>query len=142
MPFMIRQTEDAFLFTFAPVFAILQWPRLLSLTMDWMRRQTARFMAGILPPLGEPPPLQHCHCLAAVSSSGHRCHPRRRQNSSDEWWRDHDATIMANLPTHLHHSHAVPQLMGGILMLGERGVMVTMGHGLCVFFYVWRDHKK
>jgi hypothetical protein len=25
---------------------------------------------------------------------------------------------------------------------GERGVMVAMGHGLCVFLCVWRDHKK
>jgi hypothetical protein len=24
----------------------------------------------------------------------------------------------------------------------ERGVMVAMGHGLCVFVCVWRDHKK
>jgi hypothetical protein len=27
-------------------------------------------------------------------------------------------------------------------MTGERGVMVAMGHGLCVFLCVWRDHKK
>ena len=43
---------------------------------------------------------------------------------------------MANLSTHLHHGHAMPRLKGGILMLGERGVMVAMGHGLCVCFCV------
>ncbi len=25
---------------------------------------------------------------------------------------------------------------------GERGMMVAMGHGLCVSFCVWRDHEK
>jgi hypothetical protein len=25
---------------------------------------------------------------------------------------------------------------------GERGVMVVTGYGLCVFWCVWRDHKK
>ncbi len=25
---------------------------------------------------------------------------------------------------------------------GEKGMMLVMGHGLCVFWCVWRDHKK
>ncbi len=25
---------------------------------------------------------------------------------------------------------------------GERGIMVAMGHGFCVFVCEWRDHKK
>jgi hypothetical protein len=50
--------------------------------------------------------------------------------------------IMANLPTHMHHSRAMPRLTGGILMLGERGVMVVMGHGLCVCFCVCERPQK
>ncbi len=32
-----------------------------------------------------------------------------------------------------HHSHATPRLRGGTSMLGERGMMVTMGHGTNIF---------
>jgi hypothetical protein len=46
------------------------------------------------------------------------------------------------LPTHLHHGRAMPRLMGGILMLGEKGVMVAMGHGLCVCLCVCEKTTK
>ncbi len=32
--------------------------------------------------------------------------------------------------------------MAACTMTGERGVMVAVGHGLCVCLCVWRDHKK
>jgi hypothetical protein len=44
------------------------------------------------------------------------------------------------------HWHALYLLLltGEILISGERGVMVAMGHGLCVCVYlcVWKEHKK
>jgi hypothetical protein len=49
--------------------------------------------------------------------------------------RDQDVKIAADLPTHLRHGHAMPRLTGGTLMLGERGVMVAMCHGLCVYYF-------
>jgi hypothetical protein len=136
MPFTTRQTEYTFLFIFAAIVAILQSLHLSSLTIEWMRGQTAQLHGK------EPPPLQCRHCLAAVSLSSCHCHPRRRQNSSYNLRGDHNATITANSSTHLHHGHARLQLTGGILMLGERGVMVAMGHCLCAFVCVWRGSKK
>ncbi len=50
--------------------------------------------------------------------------------------------IMANLPTHLHHSCAMQLLMGGILMSGER--RGDGGDGpwyVCVFVCVERPRK-
>ncbi len=135
MPFTTCQTEYTFLFIFAAIVAILQSLHLLSLTIEWMRGQTAQLHGK------EPPPLQCRHCLAAVSLSSCCCHPRRRQNSSYDWSRDHNVTITANSPTHLHHGRARPRLMGGILMLGERGVIVAMPLFVCVFVYVERQQK-
>jgi hypothetical protein len=80
-----------------------------------------------------------CNCPAAMSLSGYcRC-PRRRRNFSDNWRRDHNVTIAANLPTHPCHGYAMLQLTGGILMSGDKGVIVAVGHGLCVFLCVFGE---
>jgi hypothetical protein len=49
---------------------------------------------------------------------------------------------VADLPTHPHHDQAMLRLTGGTLMFGERGVMVAMGHGLCVYFCVCEETSK
>jgi hypothetical protein len=115
---------------------------LSSLAMDWMHRQTARLHSWC------PPSFKRATTSTTSSMSG-GCvvvrlpHPRRRQNFSDNQWRDHKTTITANLPTHLHHGYAMLRLTRGMFLLGERGVMVAMGHGLCVCFVcVWRDKNR
>ncbi len=63
------------------------------------------------------------------------------------------AVIIAAAATTIAHCHYWQQQwqwgwdgakdMAAHATTGERGVMVAMGHGLCVcFLCVWRDHKK
>ncbi len=78
------------------------------------------FTAGILPSLGETPPLKHQHCQAAVLLLG--CHHgRRRWNSSDNWRCDHNAMTAADSPIHPCHGHVILLLMGEMMISGERG---------------------